>query len=1194
MHPATRMGGVYPGVFGRKNEMKQGNWMRGRLALCMAICLQVVLTARPSHAQVDQGTITGVVADPSGGVIPNADVTITNVDTGFTATDHTDARGVYTFSPIKIGTYTVKASAPGFSATQQDKVEVHVGERIGVDVTLRTGGVNEVVEVTTAVPLLQTEDGSSGQVVAAQTIVDTPLNGRNFVFIAQLAAGIAPANGSRGQGKGDFNANGQRAEQNNFILDGVDNNVNVVDFFNGASFAIKPPPEALAEFKVQTGAYSAEYGHSAGAVVNTSIKSGSNSFHGAAWEYIRNDAFDIHQWVDRPDVVQKYRQNQFGGTFGGPIWKDKLFFFGDAEANRIIFGETGTYTVPTALMRQGNFSELLNSNLTNATPVQLVAPNSGNVAEPLQNNILPAGSINAVAQNLLNLYPLPNTNGGKTFSNYIPTRNATDNTTQFDVRVDFNASQHDQTFARFSYSDDPGIRTPPLGNVLDGGGFGDTGTIINFNEAFAFSETHVFNPNLSNEVRYGYNYGHFGFQHPNINNNISPTLGLNGVPFGPLNGGLPYFSISGIDHFGSPQFSVTDEYQNVYQILDNVTKVAGPHTMRMGVNFQHIRFSTTQPTQSRGTYTFNGVFTSAPGAGTVNGVNYTGYGVADFLLNDMQSAAVSNVFTSDDVRWIRAGYFQDDWKATDRLTVNLGLRYEYAQPYLERHDNQANFYPLTQGIGTGTGVYLLPSSKRNVALSPIFTDLLAKNNISLQFTDNRFLTEPAKLNFGPRFGFAYRATDKAILRGGYGIFFGGLESTGYYPNLGENYPFEFDSTFPVPSGCTLGSCPNNGISIETGFAAQIAAGLQNSISTPGLRGSDPRVKTPYSQQYNLTTEYAVSNNMSATIAYVGAVNRHLVVFPDQNSANALIGPGDTYNNFRPFPGFGGTAYSQYSGSSNYNSLQTKLDRRFNNGLSFLASYTYAHSLDNAPTPLGSTGDSGYRNALLTGIGADYSNSPWDVRHRFTFNGTYQVPYGVGRRFGNHPGILDEILGGWATTLVFRVQTGEPFSMGTSISTNQGAGAHAITIRDPFKGGGSPDPSRTDLTSATGFSCPTKVRTTLNWYNPCAFINPPASNAVANGQTVTGYAALAYLGAPRNTVYGPGYERIDGSLFKNFTIFREAAFQLRADYFNLLNTPAYGNPGGGIGPGGGVITSQRNLGAFNPDSRFFQFAAKVTF
>ena len=248
------------------------------------------------------------------------------------------------------------------------------------------------------------------------------------------------------------------------------------------------------------------------------------------------------------------------------------------------------------------------------------------------------------------------------------------------------------------------------------------------------------------------------------------------------------------------------------------------------------------------------------------------------------------------------------------------------------------------------------------------------------------------------------------------------------------------------------------------------------------------------------------------------------------------------------------------------------------------------------TPLNSTGDPGYRNALLTGIGADYSNSPFDVRHRFSLNGSYQVPYGVGRRFGNRPGILDEVLGGWTTSLTFVAQTGQPFTIGPNITTVNGANSRVIRIRDPFKAGGTPDP-RSGLSS-----CPARVRTTTSWFNPCAFINPPAASAIANGSTVTGFAALAYLGGTRNTVYGPGYERINGSLFKNFTIFREASFQLRADYFNLLNTPAYGNPGGAnntnsqttLTTAGAQITANRSLGAFNPDSRFFQFAAKINF
>ena len=1162
-----------------------------------AVFAMLSLALVPLHAQVDQGTIAGTVTDPSGSVVPNAAVTITNVDTGFTQSDKTDSHGLYTFSPVKIGKYTIKVSSPGFNTKEQENVQLHVGERAGVDVALSVGS-EETVQVTTEAPLLQTGDGSTGQVIEAKTIVDTPLNGRNYVFIAQLTAGVAPGNGSRGSGKGDFSANGMRSEQNNFLLDGVDNNVNVVDFFNGASYSVKPPPEALAEFKVQTGSYSAEYGHSAGAVINVSVKSGTNSVHGSAWEYIRNDAFDIHEWSSFGNrVVPKYRQNQFGGTLGFPIIKDKLFLFGDTEFTRIIFAESGNYTVPTALMRQGNFSELLNSNLTGGTPVQLVQPNSGTSGAPLscngQLNVLCPGQINATALKILNLFPQPNqTLNGRITNNYFSSRNAVDNTSAFDIRMDYNATAKDQAFVRTSYSNTPGTRTPVFGNVLDGGGFGDTGTINNLSEALAFSETHVFTPNLINEARFGYNYGHFGFLQPNANNpNLAASIGLGGIPGGALNGGLPNVSVSGISGFGSPTFAVTDEYQNVYQILDNLTLIKGNHSMRMGVNFQRIRFSTTQPTQPRGSYGFTGKFTAANGSPVINGTAYSGYGVADFLTNNMDTAAVSNIFTSDDVRWIRAGYFQDDWKVTPSFTLNLGLRYEYAQPYLERHDNQASFNVTSIGASSGTGTYSIPSSKRNIPLAASFLNTLAANRISVQYTDNRFLVQPQKTNVAPRVGFAYKMTDKLVARSGYGLFFGGLESAGYYPNLGENYPFEFDSTYnsaTLYGACVPGNCRNNGITLENGFSAAIAAGLQNAVSNPNLRGSDAKVRTPYSQQYNLSLEYAVTPTMSAGLAYVGSNARHLIVFPDKNAPVALLSAGSTTSTYQPFPTIGGDSYSSYAGSSNYNSLQAKLDQRLKNGLSFLASYTYSHALDDAPTPLGSNGDAGYRNPNLIGLGGDYSNSPIDVRQRFTINGSYAIPYGVGRQFGNHHGILDLVLGGWTNSLTFIAQTGSPFSMNSSVTTQAGASTHPVLIRDPFASGGTPDPRRTDI---PGYACPTKVRNTTNWYNPCSFINP---RAVPTGAVISGLSALPYLGSPRNSVYGPGYERINGSLFKNFTFYREANFQLRADYFNLLNTPAYGNPDANIGIGGGQITGARSLGQYYPDSRFFQFAAKINF
>lgn len=348
-------------------QLRRTKWrMLGVTFFVLSLC--VLLPGRMATAQVDQGAINGVVKDPSGALIPGAQVTLTNTDTNFVLQGKTDAKGEYSFSPIKIGNYTVSATAPGFETTTQENVRVNIQDRLNIDIALKPGGVQETVMVTGAPPMLQSETASVGQVMDTDTINNTALNGRNWIYIAQLAAGVDPAinNLGRGAGTGDFAANGQRTTQNNFILDGVDNNVDADDLMNGASYNVRPPPDALAEFKIDTSNYSAEFGHAAGAVLDASIKSGSNQIHGDLWEYLRNTKFDAADW-DNGGEVPAYHENQFGATLGGPIWKNKLFYFGDAEANRITFGfpDTGL-TVPTPLMRVGNFTELFNPALNSS------------------------------------------------------------------------------------------------------------------------------------------------------------------------------------------------------------------------------------------------------------------------------------------------------------------------------------------------------------------------------------------------------------------------------------------------------------------------------------------------------------------------------------------------------------------------------------------------------------------------------------------------------------------------------------------------------------------------------------------------------------------------------------------------------------------------------------------------------------
>jgi hypothetical protein len=1203
--------------------MNRRQTVLSRARLCSRVATSVflftlfrlLLGADPLFAQADQGTITGTVADPSGAVVANAEVTLTNADDNLVLETRSDKSGVYTFSPLKIGNYRISAKAQGFATITQSNLHLDVQQRLAVNIQLKPGSVSESIEVTSAPPLMQTEEASVGQVLSTNTINETPLNGRNWVYIAQLTAGVDPVQGSRGNGKGDFNANGQRAEQNNFILDGVDNNTDVVDFLNGASYVVRPPPDALAEFKVQTSDYSAEFGHSAGAVVNASIKSGTNQVHGDLWEYVRNNDFDARDW--EAATVPAYHQNQFGATLGLPIVKNRLFFFGDIEANRIVFQETDTLTVPTALMRHGNFSELLNGTF-NGTGAPILLSEPGNPSAPMGSacgsaqNVMCASEINSVAQRLLNLYPTSNMGNGGNFQNpnYLAMRNSADNTFQFDSRVDWNVSAKDQAFARFSLLNEPGDRPAPLGPILDGGNFlafGDVGNIVNLGQNFALSETHLFTSTLGNEFRFGYTWGHFAFHQENVSNpGFAQSLGLGGVPGGAGNGGLPTVNIGGISGFGSPEFYASNEYENVFQILDNVSKVAGNHALKFGVSFQHIRFATAQPPVARGEYDFFSGAASCPDSISYTGLSPAlggtgaGFGVADYLSDRMGCAQISNIGTTDDVRWDRSVYAQDDWKTTSRLTLNLGLRYEYPQTYRELAGHQAEWHPTGPLMAGNTpSVYLIPTQSQSISLGSVLPGLLSANNIALQYGGNPYLVSQDKVNFAPRIGLAYRLTDHLAIRGGYGLFYGGLESVGYNPNLGVNAPFVFQSSYTAPGGCVPGACLTDGLTLETGFTTAIQAGLINALVTPSLRGVDPTVKTPYSEDYSLALESGITNNLVATLSYVGSQSHHLIVFTNPNAPLALQTNGANQATEQPLAGFGGAIFSSYAGVSNYNALQAKVERRVSRGLSFLATYTYSHALDDAPTPLGSDGDiASYPNTNIQAIHDQYSNSPWDTRQRLTFNGNYQLPFGRGHQYAT---LLDYFVGGWSSSLTFAAQTGNPFSVvpvGTFPAASGAAFLNATLVGDPFAPGGTPPPSN------PGITCPRSVRNRTNWYNPCAFGNPlPGSSITA---PVSGAAALAYLGGRRDDVYGPGYERINMSWFKAFRIREGKILQFRTDIFNLFNTPSLANPngnynGGGLQSGvnnnssaGGSITQPRFFQNFTPDARFFQFALKFSF
>ena len=501
--------------------MKAFTW----LAFIVLVCLAGL---RPAFAQIDQGAITGTVTDATGSAIQGASVTLVDQETNLIFTHSSDNNGIYRFSPIKIGLYSLTVSAQGFETQKQENIRVDVSQTVGLNLSLKTGAVTESITVTSATEL-QVEDASTGQVFATAQLEDLPLLDRNYLFLAQLTTGVnAPNQGNtQTSGSGAFSSNGSRVSQNDFVLDGVDNNSNMQDFLNGATYAVRPPPEALAEFKVQSSNYSAELGRSTGAAVNASIKGGTNTVHGSLWEYLRNDRltalpFNFNAPTSEPSTA--YHESIFGATLGGPILKDKLFVFADAQGTRISIYEPQqtNNTVPTAAERTGDFSQMLNHALTNGNGVITLYKTGGNVtptiggveagkdparylscpsvtpfyatAVPGQNVICP-NSVDAVAKTVLNLFPLPNQGvAGQVVQNYtVPPTASQNNTTQYDARVDYNFSSKDQAFARYSYSNNPSIYTPPLG-VLDGGGFGSDGSDTNIAKSGIFSETHFFSP----------------------------------------------------------------------------------------------------------------------------------------------------------------------------------------------------------------------------------------------------------------------------------------------------------------------------------------------------------------------------------------------------------------------------------------------------------------------------------------------------------------------------------------------------------------------------------------------------------------------------------------------------------------------------------------------------------------------------
>ncbi|MGO9433023.1 MAG: carboxypeptidase regulatory-like domain-containing protein [Terracidiphilus sp.] len=1187
------------------------------------VWLTVLLSALAARAQVDTGTILGTVTDSTGASVPGATVMLMNQATAAQLADKTTADGRFEFTPLPIGTYTVVVEAPGFKKATVESVHLNIQQQAAVNIVLQPGAVTENVEVTEAPELMQTESSSVGQVIDEKSIVDLPLNGRDYTMLVLLTPGVTlPQQGARATNQ--FVANGARVAQNDYLLDGIDNNSNSVDYLDGKADVIKPPVDAIAEFKVMTSDFPAEFGRAGGAIVNATLKSGSNQLHGSVWEFFRNDALDAYNDYFVPDATAskkpELRQNQFGATAGGRIWKDKTFWFADYEGTKIRegaiatsqatanLGAGSTPTVPTiAEINSGytDFADLFNANgsfprtdLLNRTfqsgqifdpattrpvtqgtvdPVTgLAATGTGYVRDPFVNNQIPANRLDPNAIKLLQLFPQPNSSG--VLYNYNVVKVNSYDTNTADMRIDERFRDQDQAFFHYDYISSVRIVPPPFDGVADGGGYSNGTEIYNV-RGLALGYTHTFSPTLINEARLGYTRGHDTREPSGASTmGIPAQYGITGIPQVPLNGGLPYLGIGTLSGLGGAGWLPGNRFSDTEQMTENLTKVYKKHTFKGGAEFQYIYFPWLAPPASKGTFYWDGNYTSIPqqadgltgraqflltpeNATVPNGVNLSG---------GMDAIDASNFGTVHANRNYFGTYFQDDWAITRKLTLNLGLRWEHFGLTGEAGGAQANFIQPSLTSNSGAAFYMTAGHKTSPALSSSFTGALAQSGIDLVFTDKygTGLGVIQKVNFAPRIGFAYSLTPKWVVRGGYGIFYGAFENRGGYPSLGYNYPFQFE--------VSLSDSSNGGISTvtpvtftngSTGTLENGMSGIQLnpslvSYSGLALRGIQLNYQTPYTEGYNGTVQYQLTQHDSLEAGYVGSQARHLEASEGQNNVTSLTAPGTPITGLVPFPLFGnGMPYYATAGNSSYNSLQTKWVHQTSKGLDVLVGYTLAKALTDAGDSLSGGGISGYRAPAIASIKYDTGLASFNIKNQFVGSGTYALPFGRGKELGsNMNGVEDTILGGWSVNAILTFDSGQPQTISSQIATGSGTGAYAEVVPgvSKYRGG------------IGGF------------YNPAAFKDPPVAGTAAG-------TGLAPLGGPPTQVNGPGYQDFDFSLFKSINVTESSHAEFRAEAFNLTNTPSFNLPGNlsydGDNPAFGQITTTRS------NARELQFALK---
>ena len=1120
----------------RKNDFKI--WFNlGVIALSLSL-----LGGGRLFSQTDTGSIAGTVTDATGAVVPGVKVTVVATGTNQKRTLTTDSAGRYSSGPLRPTEYRVEAELAGFKHMTSRNIVVNIQQTAVLDLTLEVGGVQEQVTVSEAPPLVQTSDASQGSVIEQERVSSMPLNGRDYIQLALLSEGTLPppgqsrnatgSNNTDASRAGGFSTGGVRTTDNSYLLDGFDNNTDDTSFDLNQAEVIKPSVDAIQEFKVQTNSFPAQFGRSAGGVVNLTLKSGSNLLHGTAYEFVRNEKLDARNYFNN-GKQPPYKRNDFGFSVGGPVIKDKAFFFFSWEDLILRESSTDVNTIPTAAMRQGDFSAL-------TVPIYdpLTYNSATNTRTAFSGNLIPSNRFDAVAKQIINLYPAPQ--NSNLSSNYTYISPFQQNLTRINTREDYQLSQKDQFSVIFNSEEN---FQPSSFKTLPAPAFGgDDREIYIITYGSGLTWTRLVSPTLVTSTRAGW-FGDRFWEGPGPEavalGNFASKLGLQ-VPATGLPVTFPNFGISGYSSFGPSNFSPVWSQGQDRQVGNDTTWTKGAHTLQFGGEVEWLQTNNNNSRNLEGTFNFTNRYTRNPSNAA------GGNAVADFLLGYVDNSAFSTVTKIEARANLLETYFQDTWKVNRDLTVTGGLRYQFLYPFHDVFNRLANV--------------------------DLDTNPLQPQMVLASSTKGQGFLKKSPLDFEPRLGLAYQMFhSKLVLRSGYGVYspFQRFSPFGDSQSMVVNPPYDV-SVAPTSGGITPASFLQNGIP-----ANQVT--LQNAVSV-SLASQQRQPPHAYTQQYNLNVQFQFANNWMLQVGYFGIKGTHLANFKDTNYVTSL-GPGNINSRRRfssifiptsaptiagPVQGvtvspLGSILRTEFVGNTNFNSLQAKVTHEMSRGFTVLAAWTWSRALGNTYDLAPQGYSPGYNYQNPANLRGEYGLLDTQLGQAFVFSGLWDLPYGRGRQFGAHIAPwADAVMGGWSLNSIVTITTGRPFT---------------VTVN------GNPSNSgQTDRANIVG--------------NPNAVPGGRTVNQFINTAAFAANAPYTWGNEQRNSIIGPNYRNIDLSLSKEASLFnvkdQPVKLQFRWDVFNGFDHPTFGFPGNSLGtPTFGKLT-------FASDPRQMQLALKLIF